>query len=206
MTIYEIFLILIFGTLFFLTIIIYFWFTWMNPQIRTLLIASIPFFSKGRVLMGNFHSSRKFILELVPVNEGKLEKYPMKNGIEDYKKNRDIDPGTHYTEPGSNRPIYFVTAGLAKTFDPILNRNPSKVDNIIISQSMETGKEVQKFLYGLEQPKDMKRNRMIMIALAAILVGLFVVGIMFQVNQNQIELNNAVVALSSQISSLSAGG
>lgn len=206
MDIYQLLLLFTFLTILILFLVFYFYFTLFNPQIRTLLFASIPFLNKGRVVIGNFHSSRKFNLELVKVNENILEKYPKEAGLEKYKLNREIDPGTHYTEPGSNRPIYFVTAGLAKTFDPIVSRSPSKVDNIIISQSMETGKEIQKFLYNLENPKETKGPKLIMVAVAAILVGLFVAGMLWQVNVNQIELNSAVSALASQVSAMSAVG
>lgn len=206
MGIYEIILIMIFLTIIALFLVLYFYFTLFNPQIRTLLFASIPFLNKGRVVVGNFHSSRKFKLELVKVSENVLEKYPKSAGVDEYKKNREIDLGTHYTEPGSNRPIYFTTAGLAKTFDPISNRSPSKVDNIIISQAMETGEEIQKFLQRLDQPKEMRGPRLVAVALLAILVGLFLLGMLWQVNANQLEINNAVSSLASQVSALSAAG
>lgn len=202
MTLIELLLFMLIGTLIFLFLGLYFYFTLGNRQIRTLLIASVPFLNKGRVLMGNFHSSRRFFLELVPVNEGTLEKYPKSAGVEEYKKNREIEPGTHYTDPGSNKPIYFVTAGLGKTFDPVSQRSPSKVDNLIVSQSIETGKEIQKFLYGLEQPKKIKGPTMTAIAIVLILLGVGLLGMLFQINNNELQMIQALNNLSGQVSQL----
>ncbi|KKN67121.1 hypothetical protein LCGC14_0464680 [marine sediment metagenome] len=178
---------LILGTVVFMFFAFYMYFTLGNKNIRTLLVMSLPMLKKGRVLDIHLARNRTVNLQLLAIEKNRLAKHTIKDG-KDITKNKDIDPGSNFIEPGSNTPTFFTTDGSSITLDPTKGKGLSEMDEITVNNAFEAGAALSDYVLNSSNRPDIKGMGFgILVAVLTVAV-LFLVGMMFQVNGNQITI------------------
>lgn len=187
----ETILLIAFVIILFIFFLIYAMMTIGNKHIRTLLIASIPRLRGNRVLDIHLLKNRTVNLQLVESKGSKLEKHGKEDGVE-FTKNKLAEAGTNFTEPTTNTQIFFTMDGLDKTFDPTKSPTMSEMDEITVEQAFNAGQSYRDYIIDMVKPKELKGTALIAVVALGIIFLAFVVGMLYQVNANQLAIIEAV--------------
>jgi len=162
-----------------------------NKNIRTFLIAALPFLRRGRVLNINFLKNRQVVFEMVKAEDNKLIKFNKEDG-KDYIKNREITPGSSYVEPFSNSSIYFTMTGNAKTFDPTIEESQTALDEITQMKGFDLGQEVAQYQEGLSGKKEISGINVNTLFFVVVIALVFFGAMLYMMNTTLLEIGQVV--------------
>ncbi len=188
-------ILLIFGTLFFLVSGFFFYWVLTNHNLRVMLMASIPFMRRGRVMDFHFINDRTYKLSLVDVVGNELQAKRIKDGQE-VLKNKKIEKGTFWKDLTSGTMTFFTADGVPSTFDPTATmQNMDFNVDTMLTAAFDTGSQWNKLLTNMTPNDQLKGWPLAVVIILGLVFVAALVGVLFSVNGQIAVLTEAVLEL-----------